>query len=836
MSAHRFGGPAPDIEMEMSAQMAAAPMQGDDDDDEEEEEEEMLSPGVSSDDDGWVHVDRPDRTASELAARARMLALKRKRPLIPTEEWVERRWLRTRGSTIPTAFWKQYAIHLSSGDGQPFLPSKFVIAACSDNAGDVLLALAVLDVPLASPQPSRAVTQVGEQLCVSAGAGPALVLFRALTEAAPTAEEDEGKVLVASTLFDARSGSHDAGETVTELVAAHAYGMRIVVSNVSAAAMTCVVTCQIPLGAVPLGGSPRSTFSRVIRLNAFATQSLPPCLFYIPSSAFQVGGALTGMASGTEVPLAIYPARVCTVTGAARVLAHAQPLRARIRLPGTAPTPLPAGTKLPWIDACQSDEVTDAQLATRLASDPDLVLPRDVEPLLWRCRSSHGFHAIRGALASRCVYSPPVWAYGLLHGDAAAVLEWIPSVADALLGPKAHPAARALLTGDDSAREVRDFVPLIAARAAVTPSTLGHASLADDATCRSALDVHGPKFRAHWRALLERAARVPIKADPATCVEAAQALVLQERVADAQIVMAQVPTSWMGATVQVAYLRAYLSLRRGADLGALKEDVSAMLMRGALTPTWRSRFEGLLDLCASVGGPATAGAAASGPSTSLSTALDACVRDGEVVVRYVNAGASTVRMTVRAIDVELLFSTDPYAIASLTSSAGSRGSRFADVLPTHVSEEPVSVGASGEVYMPLPPSLGAAVVDVHMGAGVHTSLAHFGSSSLSVLASEAYGTLAVLDGGSVPVAGAYVKVYAKTGASKAKFWKDGYTDVAGCFDYAAVSGGRDAVRAVTSFAVLIVDDSGTKAARTGSGSTSDSLGAAVRLLGPVAQT
>ena len=95
MSAHRFGGPAPDIEMEMSAQMAAAPMQGDDDDDEEEEEEEMLSPGVSSDDDGWVHVDRPDRTASELAARARMLALKRKRPLIPTEEWVERRWLRT---------------------------------------------------------------------------------------------------------------------------------------------------------------------------------------------------------------------------------------------------------------------------------------------------------------------------------------------------------------------------------------------------------------------------------------------------------------------------------------------------------------------------------------------------------------------------------------------------------------------------------------------------------------------------------------------------------------------------------------------------------------------
>ena len=74
------------------------------------------------------------------------------------------------------------------------------------------------------------------------------------------------------------------------------------------------------------------------------------------------------------------------------------------------------------------------------------------------------------------------------------------------------------------------------------------------------------------------------------------------------------------------------------------------------------------------------------------------------------------------------------------------------------------------------------------------------------------------------------------GASKAKFWKDGYTDVAGCFDYAAVSGGRDAVRAVTSFAVLIVDDSGTKAARTGSGSTSDSLGAAVRLLGPVAQT
>ena len=85
-----------------------------------------------------------------------------------------------------------------------------------------------------------------------------------------------------------------------------------------------------------------------------------------------------------------------------------------------------------------------------------------------------------------------------------------------------------------------------------------------------------------------------------------------------------------------------------------------------------------------------------------------------------------------------------------------------------------------------------------------------------------------------PYTAPHVKVFAKSGASKAKFWKDGYTDAAGRFDYAAVSGGRDAVRAVASFAVLVVDVAGTKAARTGSPGAA-SFGAAVRLVGPVAQ-
>jgi len=54
------------------------------------------------------------------------------------------------------------------------------------------------------------------------------------------------------------------------------------------------------------------------------------------------------------------------------------------------------------------------------------------------------------------------------------------------------------------------------------------------------------------------------------------------------------------------------------------------------------------------------------------------------------------------------------------------------------------------------------------------------------------------------VAQAYVKVYAKYPDGTVRFYKDGYTDLRGRFDYASISA-ADA-RGAVSFAILVLSD------------------------------
>jgi hypothetical protein len=52
---------------------------------------------------------------------------------------------------------------------------------------------------------------------------------------------------------------------------------------------------------------------------------------------------------------------------------------------------------------------------------------------------------------------------------------------------------------------------------------------------------------------------------------------------------------------------------------------------------------------------------------------------------------------------------------------------------------------------------------------------------------ENYGHLRAADAAGKPLAKVYVKVYAKLADGQVKFYKDGYTDHRGRFDYASVS-------------------------------------------------
>ena len=69
---------------------------------------------------------------------------------------------------------------------------------------------------------------------------------------------------------------------------------------------------------------------------------------------------------------------------------------------------------------------------------------------------------------------------------------------------------------------------------------------------------------------------------------------------------------------------------------------------------------------------------------------------------------------------------------------------------------------------------------------------------------ENYGELKVTNEEDEPLAKVYVKCFAKYGSGGDKFFKDGYTDIRGKFEYAQTNSNK--LKDIQKFAILVFDD------------------------------
>jgi len=78
------------------------------------------------------------------------------------------------------------------------------------------------------------------------------------------------------------------------------------------------------------------------------------------------------------------------------------------------------------------------------------------------------------------------------------------------------------------------------------------------------------------------------------------------------------------------------------------------------------------------------------------------------------------------------------------------------------------------------------------------------STSLKVNVTENYGQVKVLDEENKPLTKVYVKCFAKTKSGVVNFYKDGYTDLRGRFDYATLN--ATDVSSIDKFSLFIMSD------------------------------
>ncbi|HEV3417892.1 MAG TPA: hypothetical protein VG056_13785, partial [Pirellulales bacterium] len=179
---------------------------------------------------------------------------------------------------------------------------------------------------------------------------------------------------------------------------------------------------------------------------------------------------------------------------------------------------------------------------------------------------------------------------------------------------------------------------------------------------------------------------------------------------------------------------------------------------------------------------------------AVTPSFDFTVEAKKVKLNFQNL--KQVRVNYYQMDIELLFSRNPFVQGE--------AKQFSNILPNQT--ETIDLPADTASFeFPLPDKLVNSNLLVEIaGAGQTQSQAYY-SNALRVKTIENYGEVRVtLDKDSTPLSKVYVKVYARMKDGAVQFYKDGYTDLRGLFDYSSLS--TNELDFVDKFSILILSE------------------------------
>ncbi|MGE0707667.1 MAG: hypothetical protein AB7N76_08370 [Planctomycetota bacterium] len=672
------------------------------------------------------------------------------RPQDKTKEWGESDYYRLRPDEVSrelvpaNPFWRDFAAHGGQG---PFLSPHVAWAASS--FAEQALALAALDLPFRAEEPEVAFEGAGMRLRARS---PQLVFLQEIRPAA--AATDAPPVLVGQKLLrhDERSRYEDGeevelvveGELLTQVV----YVCQVVVSNPGGRTLDLDLLLQIPRGSLPVAGAQR-TESRRLRLGGYETESLEYA-FYFPEDG----------------EFLHYPVHVARHE---QVLARAEPRPCSV-----------------VAEASERDTSSWGYLSQRGGDDEVLAhlgeanLRRlDLSRIAWRMRARPFYEQVLGLLARRHAYHDTLWSYALYHQDAPRTAEYLEHQ-EGLLRGSGLALEGPLLTVDPVERawyQHKEYAPLVNARA----HRLGDRS-----------GILNDRFRGQWEAFCElaRYRRALTAQDRLALV---YYLLLQDRVQDALAQLERVPREAVATGLQHDYLSAYAALSRG------EPAVARRLAEPHLdhpVPRWRARFRNVLaqlDELASGAAGAAVDPADRDQRQAAQAARDASLQlepEGPRL-RLSAHGLAAVELAYYRMDLELLFSLQPF---------GWEGSgRFAFTAP-HARER-LELAGEAERLLDPPAALAGQNLVVEARAEGLREVAALYAHRLAPRVLERYAQVEVRAADGAPLPAVYVKAYARDRDGRVQFYKDGYTDLRGRFDYGSLS--TDQLDRVERFALLI---------------------------------
>lgn len=686
------------------------------------------------------------------------------RKLEKTMEWAENNYHhltidQQNASLIDvSAFWRDYAQHDQS---TPFLSKN--LAEASRNFPEMLLALAILDLPFESPKHDTKFD--GAQMTITPG-GPLVVFHEEIRPSAPP--EANSKVLVSQNYF--RQGDRtrmEQGEQVDKFVSEEfltqvVYGCQVVITNPSSTRQKLTVLLQIPQGAIAvLSGQATKTVH--LNLEPYHTQTID-YHFYFP-------------AAGQFPHFPVHVAKNESLIAAA------------------TQTTLNVVEKPTKIDTASWDYISQFGSTEDVLTflDQHNLNSLNLDRIAWRMNDPKVFDAVLTKLAQRHVYQHALWSYALKHNVVARAREFLMH-ADQIINDCGGRLRSTLLTIDPFERrtfEHLEYKPLVNARA----HSLG----------KRRQIVNDRFFTQYHRTLKQLSFERSLDDDDLLTVT--YYLLLQDRIEEAIATFGRVNVDKVSTKIQYDYCAAYLDFftddhKRARSIADKYADHPV--------DRWRQTFAAITAQLDEAEGK-DAKPANEEDRNQQQTQLAATEPSFEFSVearqiKIDSQNLETVRVNFYEMDVELLFSRNPFVqqFRGQFSSIKPNLTMNIRMSDTDAKSGKGAIGPATKV-IPLPQELQNKNVLIEIeGAGVTKTQAYY-SHALTAQVIENYGQVKVTQQTTgQPVPKAYVKVYAQMADGTVKFYKDGYTDLRGRFEFASLS--TNDLDAATRFSILILSE------------------------------
>ncbi|OWZ15724.1 hypothetical protein PHMEG_00010584 [Phytophthora megakarya] len=717
-------------------------------------------------------------------------------------------------------FWKEYAEHIlhSRTSSSRFISSYFPEALISITEG--LFALAVLDLDIES-KPSQVQLSSAPGTHVTLSTLNDAILYHRSIGPAECAAVTNNYLILKQRIQDE---NEDAS---TELLVNKMYTTVVTLSNIGSEHLTNVnLLLQIPQGAIPMGSSGFYTKNEIGSVAPNYTSEFK-FSFYFP----EVGN------------FAQYPARA-SVEGQVISFAKLQDNNVTCKVVRSATHV----NLTSWTDVSARGSLHEVVQFMNSAK-PGVKI--DYNKLCWRCRDETFFRGLLNHLRSSMIFESGIWKYGLLHRDEQTTREFFTSMVDVIQSVGSGFCSSFL----DEVRLYRterfmsvfarfdhcEFGPFLTRRVHPVTGRVNSQVSWGESAITSGKRILNAEARLYFGELCQRLG-THTRTDGQHLLVIAYYMVLFDRVEDSIRIFSRLQMSCgleLKSTVQYAYLDAFLDLFRTNDQQRPMFRVARQATSRYLAhpqPRWRqrfqkmhafleeydafeaqslSRFEDMEMVDADMDNSPDDQRKREATSVNRNQIkLDASVSEGALVLLSQSLGQC--ELAFYPIDVELMFSTEPFN--SFSDSAASASSLLFVVPRLHRHVDLTTIASDGHMaktIVPIPDDLRASQMMIRIreipssrtvtsAAPLINLIKPYFNSRLNVNIMTQCGILQVLQAG-LPVRACYIKVYAKVSSggsrTKTEFYKDGYTDLLGKFDYVGING--DFISNVEKFSILI---------------------------------